>query len=336
MNDILMIMAVLLGAVNIILLVFLLKKNKDSDSRMYFEMIKEYIDGQRKVLPEEMAALRKQSEETASRNRQEILRQFAEFNKMTQNGMDGISKSNADSIEKLRQSVDLRLKYIQEDNEKKLEEMRKTVDDKLTETLNKRLTGSFKQVSDQLEQVFKSMGEMKTLATGVGDLKKLMSNVKTRGIWGEVQLERLITDMLTPAQYEKDVSVTDTFDRVEFAIKMPGAGDGESVYLPIDSKFPMENYIRLQEASAAGDVEQITLLSKALQRLHYRRSEKDTQQIHQPAQDHQFRHHVFAGGRVICRGIERRADGASSDGISGHHRRAHYAFRDTQQPADGL
>jgi DNA recombination protein RmuC len=147
--------------------------------------------------------------------------------------------------------IENRLRAIETMNEKKLDEMRTTVDEKLQGTLEKRLGESFKQVSERLEQVHKGLGEMQSLAVGVGDLKKVMSNVKTRGTWGEVQLGALLEQVLTPEQYGKNVAVTGTAERVEFAVKLPGHDD--TVWLPIDAKFPLEDYQRLIEASEAGD-----------------------------------------------------------------------------------
>jgi Uncharacterized protein conserved in bacteria len=136
--------------------------------------------------------------------------------------------------------------------ERRLEQMRRAVDDQLSDMLQKRLTGSFRQVSDQLEQVFKSMGEMKSLATGVGDLKRVLSNVKVRGTWGEMQLGSLISSMLSPVQYVQNASVKEGRERVEYAVALPGRGD-DALLLPIDSKFPMEAYIAKEEVLLAGD-----------------------------------------------------------------------------------
>ena len=146
-----------------------------------------------------------------------------------------------------------------------METIRSTVDEKLQTTLEKRLAESFKQVSERLEQVHKGLGEMQNLAIGVGDLKKVLSNVKTRGTWGEVQLGALLEQVLTPEQYEKNVAVTGTMERVEFAVKLPGQSD--SVWLPIDAKFPLEDYQRLVEASEAGDAAGV---ERALQELEKR------------------------------------------------------------------
>ena len=166
----------------------------------------------------------------------------------------------------LRATLTERLTEIQADTAKKLEEMRKTVDEKLHATLEQRLGESFKQVSDRLEQVHRGLGEMQTLASGVGDLKRVLTNVKARGTWGEVQLGTLIEQMLTPDQYEKNVrTVPGSNDLVEFAIKLPGKDEGAPVWLPIDAKFPVEDYQRLMDAQDRVDVEQIEQACKALE-----------------------------------------------------------------------
>lgn len=156
----------------------------------------------------------------------------------------------------LREAVDQRLRELQVGNEAKLEQMRRTVDEKLHETLEKRLGESFRTVSTQLEAVHKGLGEMQILAAGVGDLKKVLTNVKARGTWGEVQLGAILEQVLIPEQYDRNVATRrGSKEVVEFAVRLPGSGDGEVVHLPIDSKFPMEDYARLVDASEAGDAE---------------------------------------------------------------------------------
>jgi len=168
--------------------------------------------------------------------------------------------------DELKTVVEAKLTQIQTDNSAKLEEMRKTVDEKLQGTLEKRLGESFKMVSDRLEQVHKGLGEMQTLAVGVGDLKKVLTNVKTRGTWGEMQLGNLLEQILTPDQYEKNVATkAGSADRVEFAIKLPGREDGKPVWLPIDAKFPKEDYERLVEAAERADVEAVEQAAKQLE-----------------------------------------------------------------------
>src|ERR1044072_289468 len=153
------------------------------------------------------------------------------------------------SLESVRGIVDLRLKQLQEDNTGQLEKMRATVDEKLQGTLEKRLGESFKLVSERLEQVHQGLGAMRQLASDVGGLQKVLANVKTRGGWGEVQLGNLLEQMLTPEQYARNVKTKEGSDElVEFAVLMPGQGGGDRVYLPIDAKFPTEDYHRLVQA----------------------------------------------------------------------------------------
>jgi DNA recombination protein RmuC len=170
-------------------------------------------------------------------------------------------KGMSDSVEKrvneMRGVVDVRLQQIQEESGKKLDAMRETVEEKLQGTLEKRLGESFQQVSERLEAVHKGLGEMQTLATGVGDLKKVLTNVKTRGTWGEIQLGNLLDQVLTPAQYERNVATKrGGSERVEFALKLPGPDeeDDSVVWLPIDAKFPQEDYQRLVDAQERGDL----------------------------------------------------------------------------------
>ena len=170
-------------------------------------------------------------------------------------------------IEGLRSTISEQLTEIRNENEKKLEEMRKTVDEKLQGTLERRFNESFKVVGDQLEAVYKGLGEMKNLAAGVGDLKNVLTNVKVRGTWAEYQLEAILQQILTPDQYERNVATkSDSSDRVEFAIRRPGPSNSPEspVWLPIDAKFPQEDYIRLMEASRSGDVEGVEQSTKAL------------------------------------------------------------------------
>lgn len=154
----------------------------------------------------------------------------------------------------LRQTVDAQLTELRRTNDLRLEEMRRTVDEKLTGTLEKRLNESFRTVSGQLERVYRGLGEMQNLAVGVGDLKKVLTNVKTRGVWGEIRLRALIVDNLTPSQYIENAQVDPASrDRVEFAICLPGKDESAPVLLPVDSKFPQEDYLRLVDAAESGD-----------------------------------------------------------------------------------
>ncbi|HEL1763465.1 TPA: DNA recombination protein RmuC [Streptococcus suis] len=164
-----------------------------------------------------------------------------------------------------RDATDHRLQAIQESNEKRLEEMRQTVEEKLEKTLQTRLQASFETVSKQLESVNRGLGEMQTVARDVGSLNKVLSGTKTRGIMGELQLGQIIEDILTPSQYEREfATVSGSSERVEYAVKLPGRTEGDYIYLPIDSKFPLADYYRLEDAYESGDKDQIDLHRKNL------------------------------------------------------------------------
>ena len=184
--------------------------------------------------------------------------------------VEGLTNSNEQRLDKVRDALDQRIRDLQQSNEKKLDEMRQTVDEKLQSTLEKRLTESFKVVSDNLEAVQRGLGEMRSLATGVGDLKRVLTNVKSRGTWGEVQLGALLEDILTPEQFGRNVNIDpSTRELVEFAIKLPGKDIGLSslpVWLPIDSKFPQEDYQRLLDASESADAKAEEAASASLLR----------------------------------------------------------------------
>lgn len=192
-----------------------------------------------------------------------IDRNFRENRKEIAENLERMQNSSAKSIEQMQNNNTKSIEQLRTSNEKKLEEMRETVDEKLRASVEKRFNESFKSISNQLTQVYQGLGEMKTLATGVGDLKKVMEGVKTRGIYGEVQLGAIIEDSLNKSQYEENVITKQgSNDRVEFAVKMPGKET--DVYLPIDSKFPVENYSRLIAAYDDGDKTKIATFQKAL------------------------------------------------------------------------
>ena len=174
-------------------------------------------------------------------------------------------KEISDNFGLVQKTLDTRVRELQDHNTKKLEEMRQTVDEKLQASVEKRFNESFKTISTQLTQVYQGLGEMKTLANGVGDLKKVMEGVKTRGIYGEVQLGNIISDTLSSDQYCENIATKKgSSDRVEFAVKMPGKDESAQVFLPIDSKFPVENYQRLIAAYEQGDKTEIQKFQKAL------------------------------------------------------------------------
>ena len=232
-----------LGVIVVILLVvvivLLLRKNTNKSDKADFKSMEERL-------------IRVESE--VGKINPSIDRNFRENRKEISENLERMQNSNAKSIEQLRTG-----------NEKKLEEMRETVDEKLKASVEKRFNESFKSISSQLTQVYQGLGEMKNLATGVGDLKKVMEGVKTRGIYGEVQLGAIIEDILNKSQYEENViTKKGSTDRVEFAIKMPGKDAENIVFLPIDSKFPVENYSRLIAAYDSGDKAEIEKFSKAL------------------------------------------------------------------------
>jgi DNA recombination protein RmuC len=228
------------------------------------------------VFKDEITSNRQEAAQSARQARQELAatlksssdslqQRLAENIRLQKDQLDSFSKQlmalarlNEDKLETMRKTLETQLRSLQEDNTRKLEQMRATVDEKLQRTLDKRLGESFKQVSERLEQVYKGLGEMRTLASGVGDLKKVLTNVKTRGTWGEIRLSHILEQILTPDQYNMNVATKkNSNDRVEFAIKLPGqAADEEKiVWLPIDSKFPLEDYQRLMDAQDAADVE---------------------------------------------------------------------------------
>lgn len=183
-----------------------------------------------------------------------------------ENRLKTFSMENEQKLENIRSTVEKKLTYMQEDNNKQLENIRTTVDEKLQNTLENKLNKSFETVSKQLQQVYKGLGEMQNLAVGVGDLKKVLSNVKTRGILGEIQLSAILKEILSPEQYEENAATKkDSRNVVEFAIKLP-ADDDSFVYLPIDSKFPGDTYAKLVDATNSGNKEEIEICSKNLLR----------------------------------------------------------------------
>jgi DNA recombination protein RmuC len=220
-----------------------------------------------RALRDEMAQGRTESIGQGRALREEVGGAVARLGDSLSSRLGAFSESNERRGEALRQSVEERLRALQEDNAARLEQVRVTVDERLQGTLEVRLGESFRMVSERLEQVHRGLGEMQALAAGVGDLKKVLTNVKTRGTWGEVQLGTLLEQVLAPAQYEANVATrAGSADRVEFAIKLPGRDPADAVvWLPIDAKFPQENYQRLLEASDRGDAEAVEAAVKELE-----------------------------------------------------------------------
>ena len=246
--------------------------NSDEKIASFFESMRDEFARNRKETGEQGEAQREEQRrlqeafekkiEENSKGQNEVLRQkFEDLVKQlgTQN------KQSLEALKDVRGAVEKQLKDIREDNGRRLEEMRKTVNEKLQDTLEKRLGESFKIVSDRLEQVHKGLGEMQTLASGVGDLKKVLSNVKTKGILGEYQLANIIEQLLPREQYEENVATRpESSERVEFAIRMPGNSEDDEVYLPIDSKFPLQDYENLLDSIETGDLKSISAAEKAL------------------------------------------------------------------------
>ncbi|MBU8920771.1 MAG: DNA recombination protein RmuC [Bacteroidales bacterium] len=234
-----------------------------------FRQAREEAQRAAKDLREEVSGTQKNTTETMVRSIEAIGKGQKDNLENISKRIEELTRSNEDILGKLRGTIDDKLRELQESNEKKLEQMRETVDEKLQKTLEKRLGESFKLVSERLEAVQKGLGEMKSLATGVGDLKKVLTNVKARGIWGEVQLGALLEQVLTPEQYGTNIATKkDSADRVEFAIRLPGPDEDpdECVWLPIDAKFPQEDYLRLVDASEAADPAAVQQASAALVR----------------------------------------------------------------------
>lgn len=221
-----------------------------------FELLRHSFETTGKGQRDEAAAARTELQKTLNESLEKMSLALKDLTEANARKQAELQAAMQDSIDKMQKS-----------NEEKLEKMRETVDEKLQGTLEKRLGESFKLVSDQLESVQKGLGEMQTLASGVGDLKRVLTNVKNRGGWGEVQLASQLEDMLSPEQYEANVKIKANSDAlVEFAVKLPGRQEGEVVYLPIDSKFPQEDYERLLGAQETGDKDAIEAASKDLER----------------------------------------------------------------------
>ena len=246
-------------------------RNGDMDKTLREEFRssrQEATDGARN-LREELAKTQKEANDS-------VIRIISEMNKSQQTRLDAVEQRIKELIDKnetrigqLRDTLDTKIKTLQESNEKKLDQMRQTVDEKLQSTLEKRLGESFKIVSERLEAVQRGLGEMQNLATGVGDLKRVLTNVKARGTWGEVQLGAILEQMLSRNQYDRNVKVRPGANEiVEFAVRLPGGGaeTKENVWLPIDAKFPQEDYQRLVSATESADADAVEQSLKALTR----------------------------------------------------------------------
>ena len=261
----------ILGLIGLIIAMFVLQKQRqksgDIDLNIFDKIIKNNFDRNDELIKQRLEMIREQIE----KNNKSIL----EFMTHIANLMSSQSQNNEQRINELVKNVDNKqekmlvtlsqnLKEIQSSNEKKLDEMRATVDEKLSTTLEKRLNESVKIINQGIETVSQGIGEMKNLTNGMSDFKKMITNVKTRGGWGEIQLGTLLEQVLSPNQYESQVNIKDS-ERVDYVIKLPGKDEG-TIYLPIDAKFPMEDYLRLCKASEEKDIKEVEVQSKNLER----------------------------------------------------------------------
>lgn len=272
------ILILIISLLNIGILIYILFKSRKSDRKEEFlsfqhsvdimlETMKGKFDYQSELLKEKFDNLDKRMDNLSKSidDKQNIIqRSIVTHLDRIEKRVSSSSIETEQKLENIRNNIEFKLNSIREDNNKKLEEMRRVVDHKLQETINRRLTESFKAVNDRLMDVYKGLGEMKNLANGVGDLKKVLSNVKTRGILGEIQLGAILEEILSSEQYDKNV-ITKKGSRnvVEYAVKMP-TENGDYIYLPIDSKFPGETYSNLRDAYDEGNVEKIDRCNKIL------------------------------------------------------------------------
>ena len=265
-----------ISAVTAVVVLILLLKNKNSGSEQVVSGVKnELIPEIRGEISSQQSALRQEltaQTQVSVKNMGDMLLENQRVHSENQSErlarlerrMTDYSLSSEQKLENIRASMEKQLEFVRADNNRQLEEMRKTVDEKLQKTLEEKMNRSFSLVNERLEQVYKGLGEMQNLAVGVGDLKKVLSNVKTRGILGEIQLGSILREILSPEQYEKNVATKrGSKNVVEFAVKLP-ADDNGFVYLPIDSKFPGDTYAALRDAIEEGDKAKIELCSKAL------------------------------------------------------------------------
>ncbi|MBR2109348.1 MAG: DNA recombination protein RmuC [Ruminococcus sp.] len=265
METTLLIILIAIGVVSLVLSVVSIittGKNKKGDTSEIVAEISTENQKQLSLLRQELTATTQQSVKSMGDMISENQKQFSESQ---ENRMKTFSIENEQKLDLIRKSVETKLTFIQEDNNKQLEQMRKTVDEKLQNTLEEKMNKSFELVNQRLEQVYKGLGEMQNLAVGVGDLKKVLTNVKTRGILGEIQLSAILSEILSPDQYDENVATKrGSKNVVEFAVKLPAEDDG-FIYLPIDSKFPGDTYAALRDAIEDGDKEKIAAAAKALE-----------------------------------------------------------------------
>ena len=256
------VVSLVLGIVAVVLL--LKKRDNNADFSDFADKNAQQLSTLRQELTQSTQQSVKNMGDMIALNQQNFAQSQSEKSKAIEERLKTFSLENEQKLDLIRRSVEQKLSYIQEDNNKQLEKMRQTVDEKLQQTLEDKMNKSFALVSERLEQVYKGLGEMQNLATGVGDLKKVLSNVKTRGILGEIQLSSILKEILATEQYEENVATKHgSRDVVEFAVKLPADDDG-FIYLPIDSKFPGDTYQALRDAYDTGSKEAVDAAAKAL------------------------------------------------------------------------
>lgn len=250
--------AVIIALLILVIILLVTSKNKSSDNELRREIFTMLMQTREEIQNNLGTKI------VENGNTQQL--QLANLTTINEQKLENTRKSTEEKLESIRRTVEDRLIYMQKDNADKLEKMRVTVDEKLQGTLEQRLGESFKIVNDRLESVYKGLGEMQNLAQGVGDLKKIFTNVKARGTWGEIELGNILEEYLTPDQYLKSAKTRpNATEFVEFAIKLPGKTDGQNVLLPVDSKFPVEDYKRLVDAEEIGDLDAIADARKSLE-----------------------------------------------------------------------
>lgn len=290
-NDILLMISIVLSVISMIIMFVVLKNSKNNKSN---DSVQQKIDYINKNMGDEFHRIRVENQNSNKEIREDVKKSLDEMSLR----IDSMNRGNFEHREKVIQmlvdqgdkqnkSLESSITKMQESNEKKLEEMRVTVDEKLTATLTTRLDSSFKTVSEQLENLYKSLGEMQTLSTGVTEnvtaLNRVLTNVKARGTWAEVQLEGILNQTI-PNMFEKNVAtVPNSLDRVEFAIRIPSSEkDGKDIFLPVDSKFPMEDYVRLCDAADRADAEAVKQARKELENRVLSEAKSIAKYIHVP------------------------------------------------------
>ena len=298
MTDILLLVSIAISVISVVILFVVLKNTKNNNGNIALEQKIDYIN---KNMGDEFHRIRVENQNSNKEIREEVKKSLEDMSTRIDNMNKGnfehrekmsemlvtMSEKNAEQSDKQNKTLEASIAKMQESNEKKLEEMRVTVDEKLQSTLTTRLDSSFKTVATQLENLHKSLGEMQTLSTGVTEnvtaLNRVLTNVKARGTWAEVQLEGIL-DQTIPNMYEKNLAtVPGSLDRVEFAIRIPSSDkDGKDIFLPVDSKFPMEDYVRLCDAADRADADAVKVARKELEKRVVEEAKSIAKYIHVP------------------------------------------------------